>query len=110
MYPVTGALNDKVPLTISGQNFRDEVKVSFMKNSTELVCDEPLSMDSSKISCNLDLATSRGPPPGSGTSLFLNIRDGHKGTWVKKFVVTNATTEENDRFVFFAARSVLPLH
>jgi hypothetical protein len=95
MYPVTGALNDKVPLTISGQNFRDEVKVSFMKNSTELVCDEPLSMDSSKISCNLDLATSRGASAGEWNITVLNIRDGHKGTWVKKFVVTNATTEEN---------------
>jgi hypothetical protein len=95
MYPVTGALNDKVSLTISGQNFRNDVKVSFMKNSTELVCDEPLSMDSSKISCNLDLVTSRGASAGEWNVTVMNIRDQQKGTWVKKFVVTNATTEED---------------
>jgi len=91
MYPVTGALNDKVTLTIRGQNFRNDVKVSFTKNSTELVCDEPLSMDSSKISCNLDLAASRGASAGEWTVTVLNIRDQQKGTWVKKFVITNAT-------------------
>jgi hypothetical protein len=95
MYPVTGALNDKVPLTISGQNFRNEVKVSFMKNSTELVCDYPLSMESTKISCTLDLGTNRGTSVGEWNVSILNIRDGHKGTWVKKFVVTNSTQEEN---------------
>ena len=95
MYPVTGALNDKVPLTISGQNFRNDVKVTFTKNSTELVCDKPLSMESSKISCTLDLATNRGASAGEWTVTVLNIRDGQKGTWVKKFVVTNATPEED---------------
>jgi len=95
MYPVTGALKDKVPLTISGQNFRNEVKVSFMKNSTELVCDNPLSMESTKISCTLDLATNRGASVGEWNVTILNIRDGQKGTWVKKFVVTNATGEGN---------------
>jgi hypothetical protein len=95
MYPVTGVLNDKVPLTISGQNFRNEVKVSFMKNSTELVCDNPLSMESSKISCTLDLGRNRGASAGEWNVTVLNFRDGQKGTWVKKFVVTNATKEEN---------------
>ena len=94
MYPVTGAVNNKVPLTISGQNFRNEVKVSFTKNSTELVCDKPLSMESSKISCNLDLATNRGASAGEWTVTVLNIRDGQKGTWVKKFVVTNVTRKD----------------
>ena len=91
IYPVTGALNDKVPLTISGQNFRNEVKVSFTKNTTELVCDKPLSMESSKISCSLDLSTNRGASAGEWTLMVINIRDGQRGTWVKKFVVTNAT-------------------
>lgn len=91
MYPVTGAVNDKVSLTISGQDFRNEVKVSFTKNTTELVCDNPLSMDSSKISCTLDLATNRGASVGEWTVTVLNIRDGKKGTWVKKFVVANST-------------------
>jgi hypothetical protein len=91
IYPVTGALNDKVSLTISGQNFRNEVKVSFTKNTTELVCDEPLSMESSKISCTLDLSTNRGASVGEWTVMVINIRDGQRGTWIKKFVVTNAT-------------------
>lgn len=95
MYPVTGAVNDKVSLTISGQNFRNEVKVSFMKNTTELVCDNPLSMESQKISCTLDLATNRGASAGEWTVTVLNIRDGKKGTWVKKFVVANSTPSGN---------------
>jgi hypothetical protein len=95
IYPVTGAVNDKVPLTISGQNFRNEVKVSFMKNSTEMVCDKPLSMESSKISCTLDLATNRGASAGEWNVTVLNIRDGRKSTWIKKFVVTNATLQND---------------
>lgn len=92
MYPIKGAVNDKVTLTISGQNFRNEVKVSFTKNTTELVCDNPLSMESSKISCTLDLATNRGASVGEWTVIVLNIRDGKKGTWVKKFMVANSTS------------------
>jgi hypothetical protein len=95
MYPGTGAVNDKVSLTISGQNFRNEVKVSFTKNTTELVCDNPLSMESQKISCPLDLATNRGASAGAWTVTVLNIRDGKKGTWVKKFVVANSTPQGN---------------
>jgi hypothetical protein len=91
IYPVTGALNDKVPLTISGQNFRNEVKVSFTRNTTELVCDNPLSMESSKISCTLDLSTNRGASAGEWSVMIINIRDGQRGTWVKKFVITNTT-------------------
>ncbi|RPI40684.1 MAG: hypothetical protein EHM53_01050 [Methanoregulaceae archaeon] len=95
MYPVTGALNDKIPLTISGQNFRNEVKVSFLKNSTEMVCDNPLSMESSKISCTLDLSKNRGASLGEWNVTVINIRDGQRGTWLKKFVVTNATPEDD---------------
>jgi len=95
MYPVTGALNDTIPLTISGQNFRNEVKVSFLKNSTELVCDNPLSMESSKISCTLDLSKNRGASSGEWNVTVINIRDGQRGTWLKKFTVTNATPEDD---------------
>jgi hypothetical protein len=91
MYPVTGALDDTVLLTISGQNFRNEVKVTFTRGSAELVCDRPLSMESSRISCSLDLAESRGASPGEWNVTVMNIRDGTKGTWVKRFTVTNAT-------------------
>jgi hypothetical protein len=48
-------------------------------------------MESSKILCTLDLSKSRGASAGEWTLTVLNIRDGKKGTWVKKFVITNAT-------------------
>jgi hypothetical protein len=91
VYPVNGTMNQKVPLTISGQNFRTEVKVSFSNNQTELVCDNPLSMESSRIVCTLDLGKNRGAFPGEWTVTIINIRDGMKGTWVKKFTIANVT-------------------
>jgi hypothetical protein len=91
VYPVNAAVNDKIPLIINGQNFRTEVKVSFSKNTTELVCDAPLSMESAQIHCTLDLSKSRGASAGDWTVTVINIRDGKKGTWVKKFLITNAT-------------------
>lgn len=93
MYPLTAALNDEVVLTISGQNFRNEVKVSFTKGSTELICDNPLSMDATKITCNLDLKVTRGASAGEWNVTVLNIRNQQKGTWIKKFVITNSTAE-----------------
>jgi hypothetical protein len=95
MYPVTAALNDTVSVSISGQNFRNEVKVSLFRGSAELVCDKPLAMDSTRISCDLDLTTTRGASAGEWTVTVLNIRDQQKGTWVKKFVVLNSTPEED---------------
>ncbi len=95
IYPVTASLNDEVVVSITGQNFRNEIKVSFTKGSTELVCDEPLSLDSSRISCNLDLKVIRGASAGDWNVTVLNIRDQQKGTWIKKFVVTNATPAGN---------------
>ena len=91
IYPVTGAVSQRVPLTISGRNFRNDVKVTFANNATELVCDSPLTVGSEKISCTLDLSPSRGASPGEWNVTVLNIRDGTKGTWAKKFTVINAT-------------------
>ena len=68
---------------------------SFLKNSTELVCDNPLSMESSKISCTLDLSKNRGASFGEWNVTVINIRDGQRGTWLKKFVVTNASPEDD---------------
>lgn len=95
VYPVTAALNDEVVLTISGQNFRNEVKVSLTKNSTELVCDKPLSLDSARISCTLDLREMRGASSGDWAVTVVNIRDQQKGTWIKTFVITNPPPEGN---------------
>jgi hypothetical protein len=90
MYPVTAAVGDQASLSITGQNFRNEVKVSFTRGSSELVCDKPMTTDSTKITCYLDLAPNRGASAGEWNVTVLNIRDGLKGTWVKKFTVTRA--------------------
>ena len=61
----------------------------------ELVCDNPLSMESSKISCTLDLSKNRGASFGEWNVTVINIRDGQRGTWLKKFIVTNASPEDD---------------
>jgi hypothetical protein len=90
--PGTAGLNDTVPITINGQNFRNNLKVSFTKGTEELVCMNPISLDSKKISCNLNLDIALGASPGDWTVTVLNIDNQKKGTWARKFVVTNSTT------------------
>ena len=92
LYPVTGAINERVPLTITGRNFRNEVKVTFANNRSELVCDSPLTVGSEKILCTLDLSPSRGAFPGAWNLTVLNIRDGTKGTWAKMFTIASVTS------------------
>ena len=41
--PKEGAINDILSLTINGQNFKEAVKVSFIKSSTEIICTSPVS-------------------------------------------------------------------
>jgi hypothetical protein len=83
-----GAINNILALTINGQNFKDAVKVSFIKSSTEIVCTSPVSADSTKIFCNLDL---KGAVTGDWDVTVLNIDGQQKGTWTQKFQVTNST-------------------
>ena len=64
--PRQGAINDVLSLTINGKNFKQGVKVSFVKGSTEIVCTSPVSTDSTKILCNLDLKTSMVQLPVTG--------------------------------------------
>jgi hypothetical protein len=92
--PITAGLNDTVPLAIYGQNFRTNIKVSFTKGTEELVCMNPISLDSMKISCNLDLDMAQGASLGDWTVTVLNIDSQKKGTWAKKFTITNITTED----------------
>jgi hypothetical protein len=86
--PSKGAINNILALTINGQNFKDAVKVSFIKSSTEIVCTSPVSADSTKIFCNLDL---KGAVTGDWDVTVLNIDGQQKGTWTQKFQVTNST-------------------
>jgi hypothetical protein len=89
--PRQGAINDVLSLTINGQNFKEGVKVSFVKGSTEIVCTSPVSTNSTKILCNLDLKTSNGAVAGDWDVNVLNIDGQQKGTWNQKFPVTNST-------------------
>ena len=89
--PSQGTRNDVLSLTINGKNFKEGVKVSFVKGSTEIVCTSPVSTDSTKILCNLDLKTSNGAVAGDWDVTVLNIDGQQKGTWNQKFPVTNST-------------------
>jgi hypothetical protein len=86
--PGQGALNSVLSIVINGQNFKDAVKVSIIKSSTEIVCTSPVSTDSTKILCNLDL---NGAGIGDWDVTVLNIEGQQKGTWNQKFRVTNST-------------------
>ena len=86
--PSQGAINEVLSLIINGQNFKDAVKVSIIKSSNEIVCTSPVSTDSTKILCNIDL---KGAVAGDWDVTVLNIDDQQKGTWNQKFQVTNST-------------------
>ena len=90
VYPLSGGLGRMIPISVYGQNFRNDVKVSFTKEKGELVCMNPITKDSIRITCDLDLAAA-GASAGEWTVTVLNIDDRKKGTWPKKFIVTNAT-------------------
>jgi len=89
--PRQGAINDVLSLTINGQNFKEGVKVSFIKGSTEIVCTSPVSTDSTKILCNLDLKTSNGAVAGDWFVTVLNIDGLQSGTWTQKFLIIDTT-------------------
>jgi hypothetical protein len=87
--PSKGALNETLSMQINGQNFKTGVKVSFIKSSTEIVCTSPVSTDSTKILCTLDLKTNNGATVGDWNVIVLNIDGQQNGTWNQKFHVTN---------------------
>jgi hypothetical protein len=83
--PTDGTINDVLTLQINGQNFNEGVKVSLIKDSKEIVCTSPVSTDSTKIVCNLDLSISKGAEVGDWDVTVLNIDGQQKGTWNQKF-------------------------
>jgi hypothetical protein len=87
--PSRGAINDTFSLTINGQNFKEGVKVTLIKSSTELVCTSPVSSDTTKILCDLNLQISNGAVVGDWDVTVLNIDGQQKGTWNQKFQITN---------------------
>ncbi|PKL58502.1 MAG: hypothetical protein CVV34_01945, partial [Methanomicrobiales archaeon HGW-Methanomicrobiales-5] len=50
--------NTQIPITINGQNFNEGVKVTFVQDTTELNCVTPTSIDTTKITCLIDLKAS----------------------------------------------------
>lgn len=91
--PISSGLNKTIPISVYGQNFRNNIRVTFTKGEKELTCMNPITMDSLKISCNLDLHTSQGASVGEWTVTVLNIDSQKRGTWPKKFTITNATED-----------------
>jgi hypothetical protein len=91
--PISAGLNETIPIAVYGQNFRNNIRVTFTKDEREIVCMNPITLDSLKISCNLDLAMSQGASVGDWTVTVLNVDSQKRGTWVKKFTVTNATAD-----------------
>jgi hypothetical protein len=91
--PNTAELNaTQLAITINGQNFNEGVKVTFVQGSnTPLNCVTPTSIDTTKITCVLDLKTSNGGKPGIWDVKVLNIDGQTTGTLIGKFTVTNET-------------------
>jgi hypothetical protein len=94
IYPISGEMNKMVSLAVYGDNFRNNIKVSFTKDTNELVCTNPITKEYKKISCDLDLSV-KGASTGEWTVTVLNIDNQKKGTWTKKFTITNSTTGED---------------
>jgi len=90
--PTTAELNaTQLAITINGQNFKEGVKVTFVQGASELYCVNPMSIDTKKISCVLDLKMSNGGKFGIWDVKVLNIDGQQTGTLTGKFTVTNAT-------------------
>ena len=89
----TAELNaTELAIVINGQNFKEGVKVTFVQGATELVCANPASLDTLKISCVLDLRMSNGGKSGLWDVKVLNIDGQQTGTLTGKFTVTNSTS------------------
>ena len=91
--PNTAELNaTQLAITINGQNFKEGVKVTFVQGAnTPLNCVTPSSLDTTKITCLLDLKVSNGGKTGLWDVNVLNIDGQTTGTLTGKFTVVNET-------------------
>jgi hypothetical protein len=80
------------PITISGQNFKEGVKVTFVKGASLLNCVNAKMIDATKVSCELNIRTSDGGTSGLWDVNVMNIEDQKTGTLTGKFTVANATS------------------
>jgi hypothetical protein len=84
--PSTIAVNETLALAISGQNFKDAVRITLTKGSAELLCTSPRYKDATSVSC--DLRIPGGTAVGDWNLTLLNIADQQSGTWNHAFTVT----------------------
>jgi len=89
--PGEATLNETLSITVSGQNFKEGVRVSLLKSSSEIICTSPVSTESTKIVCNLDLRTINGASAGDWDVTVLNIEGQQTATWNQKFRITGST-------------------
>jgi hypothetical protein len=91
-------INQQGGLIITGQNFKDGVKVVLTKGTAEIPCVSPVSTTGSRISCDLDLNPVRNKDVAFGQwdVRVTNIEGSQAGTWTNKFTITNQTVADND--------------
>ena len=78
-------------ITINGQNFKEGVKVTFVQGTSEINCGTPTFIDSTKISCLLNVRILDGAKSGLWDVKVLNIDGQQTGILTGKFTVNNAT-------------------
>lgn len=96
--PYKMEVNDQGGLVITGQNFKDGVKVVLVKGSAEIPCVSPVSTSGTRITCDLDLNTVRYKAVtfGQWDVRVINIEGSQSGTWTNKFTIQNETVQDND--------------
>jgi hypothetical protein len=91
--PNTAEVGDtQIPVTINGQNFKEGVRVTFVQGASELYCVTPTSLDTTKITCVLNIRTADGGKAGLWDVKVMNIDGQQTGTLTGKFTVANATS------------------
>jgi len=87
--PIKAAAGTSNHLTITGQYFKDPVKITLTRNSVEIVCLDSAYSDVTKVTCTLEIPVDTAT--GSWNLTVLNIADRSSGTWNYPFTVTSAT-------------------
>lgn len=92
--PATMEMNTSGGLVISGENFKDGVKVTLLKGTAEIPCTSPAVTAGTRLSCDIDLSTRKNSAItfGNWDVKVLNIEGSMSGTWTKKFAITNDTS------------------
>ena len=87
--PYEGGIGQTLPLTISGNNFKNPALVLFKKGSNELRASSVNVNSITSITCDLFIPS--GTQTGEWDVIVKNIADNQNGTALKKFTINNAT-------------------